>query len=92
MNGEEEDMRRPDPRITRLALAFAVLPITADKLALRIGKEINGTFLRRDRPLDRVSAVFQQVREGALHTIATINFSEPLVVSPPPPQRPTARK
>jgi hypothetical protein len=86
-------MKHPDLRTIFLALAFAALPIEADTLVLRDGKEIGGTFLGATaRQIEFLPSSGKPVKFG-LDAVAAINFSEPPVIaSPPPAQRPAVRK
>jgi len=88
-------MRRADPRIVLLAVAFSGLPANADTLVLRSGKEINGTFLGATaRQIEFLPSSGKSMKVG-LDTVESINFSEPAAVAPAPPPpaaAPAARK
>ncbi len=80
-----------DQGICFLTLAFATLPIHADNLVLRNGKEINGTFLGATaRQIEFLPSSGKSMKV-ALDSIEAINFSAPPGASSAPAARPASR-
>src|SRR6185295_17380650 len=69
------------------------LPIHADTLVLRNGKEINGTLLgATTRQIDFLPSSGKAMKVAS-DTVEAINFSDPpVVVTPPPAPRPAVRR
>src|SRR5262249_49952219 len=84
-------MTHTAPRNVVLALTFAALPILADTLVLRDGKEIRGTFLGATARQIEFLPTSGKSLKVAIDTVQTVNFSEPQVVVQAPPRRPAAR-
>lgn len=86
-------MKHPGLRPTLLALAFAAMPLCADTLVLRDGKEISGTLLSATtRQLQFLPSSGSSITVS-VDTVAALRFSEqPTTAAPPPRTRPPARR
>ncbi len=82
---------RLDRQLILLALATAAMPLLADTLLLRSGKEISGTFVGATaRHVDFLPAS-GKVLKLPVEEVLYLNFSAPPVVAPPPPPSSTRR-
>jgi hypothetical protein len=78
-------MRQSNLTITAAALVCGALPLSADTLALRDGKEISGTFVGATaRQIEFLPSTGKTIRVP-VDKVETVTFSTPPVVAPPKP-------